>query len=212
MISKKDKLIFIHIPKTGGQTILKHFLEKYEYSWENRKHLYANYKNVGNYQINLAHLTYREYFELGIIDKNEMDNYKMFTIVRNPTDRMLSHFNMLRNKPKFLNLSVEQYLKKVRKWITAVANGKKEMKYFKHYMMIRPQHEFIEGANDKVEVIKYEGYRKVEKLLKGYGIDSIKKRNVPTNKDFYYDNRSYLKPFCEEFYKKDYERFRYPTY
>ena len=68
------KLIFIHIPKTGGS-----FLEKKLQSLAADE--YNEYRGMG------SHFTINEYL-------NKIDKYIFFGVVRNPYDRIMSAYNM----------------------------------------------------------------------------------------------------------------------
>lgn len=74
MISNKHKFIFIHIPKTGGTSIEKAF----------------NQNLVGE-----KHRTMTQYEN--ILDTN-IDQYFLFSVIRNPWDRMVSYWNWRQGK------------------------------------------------------------------------------------------------------------------
>ena len=87
-ISHKDKLIFIHIPKTGGGSIEKTLKI---YGTENNGDLKPNLNilyGISNNKV-LQHLTLQEILE---ITKNKFNDYKIFTFVRNPYDRIVSEY------------------------------------------------------------------------------------------------------------------------
>ena len=100
---KKYKILFFHIPKCGGSSvcgILKNLIDKsfrangntsnefghissYE-NFEQNKQRYLNASFVfGHFQFSI-----RKYFK----------NFVKMTSIRNPIDRSISHYNMLRNK------------------------------------------------------------------------------------------------------------------
>ena len=71
MINHQHKFVFIHIPKTGG-TSIKHALHRFQ----------------PNEQIFHGKLSqYQEKFS-----REVLDSYFKFSVVRNPWDRLLSHF------------------------------------------------------------------------------------------------------------------------
>jgi hypothetical protein len=72
MILPDKKIIFIHIPRTGGTSVEKYFNFKYEAGWKPKT---------------AQHLTLQEYSE-----HYDTDNYFKFTIVRNPWDRLMSWY------------------------------------------------------------------------------------------------------------------------
>ena len=68
------KKIFIHIPRTGGTSINEYFKSKNEPV----NAIYSNFK----------HYTYNDYKII-----SDIENYEMFTVVRNPYTRIVSYFN-----------------------------------------------------------------------------------------------------------------------
>ena len=92
LISNFDKLIFIHLPRTGGKSIKTAFFSKYSsslfYNFEHRlifKILKNNYPK--------AHSSLEE-----IKDKihiNKIKKYDKFSIVRDPFSRLISIYKHL---------------------------------------------------------------------------------------------------------------------
>lgn len=81
------KIAFIHIPKTGGQSIIRLFDFKRDQS-----HFY------GHYSINQ------------IKEKINLDHFYKFSFVRNPFDRLLSDFSFRpQNGPFLKTLKLNQY-------------------------------------------------------------------------------------------------------
>ena len=79
-ISKKHKLCFVHIPKTAGTTIEK-ALDMHQ---EDSFFLFKKFKD---YKVTPQHLTLTE-----LSEEIDLNGYKIFTIVRNPFDRIVSEF------------------------------------------------------------------------------------------------------------------------
>jgi len=93
MISHKHKAIFVHIPKTAGQSIEQVFVDDLGLTWEERGPLLLRYNSdaaLGPER--LAHLYADEYVELGHIDQDQFSRYFKFAVVRNPYDRILSEY------------------------------------------------------------------------------------------------------------------------
>lgn len=97
MIIPSHKLLFVHIPKTGGQSIIKFILknlttnvnidDNIEYGLKlNKEHTLAGPSHY-------HHLFLSEYIDNKILPTEDIENYYKFTILRNPYDRFISAFS-----------------------------------------------------------------------------------------------------------------------
>jgi len=102
MISDKFNCIFVHIPKTAGQSIENFFLSLHGLSWEERAPLLLRY-NLDPEQgpQALAHLTAMEYVEFNHISSETFNKYFKFAFVRNPWDRLVSEYNYRNYNKKY---------------------------------------------------------------------------------------------------------------
>ena len=93
MILPDYNCLFIHIPKTGGQSITHFFLDHMNLSWEDR-HLFLVKPNHDPEKgpPRLTHLTANEYLRFGHLDINTFSSYFKFAIVRNPWSRLVSEY------------------------------------------------------------------------------------------------------------------------
>jgi hypothetical protein len=86
-------IVFIHIPRTAGTYIEGLLCEKYncENNWPNPNtdNLFGLYKINDNNYLTLQHLTLNEMIKYNFINKNS-DKQFIFTIIRNPYDRVIS--------------------------------------------------------------------------------------------------------------------------
>jgi hypothetical protein len=85
---KNVNLLFIHIPKTGGTVVENQIKKKYNeqlYSEKNNSILPKPYNNYS-----LQHQFYKTIFEHKKILNVNFNNIKVFTIIRNPYDRIIS--------------------------------------------------------------------------------------------------------------------------
>ena len=87
-ISHDLKIIYVHIPKTGGGTIEKSLGI---FGKDNNGSLELNYDILYGKETNkfLQHLTIQEINE---IKKKEFNNYKKVSFVRNPYDKIVSEY------------------------------------------------------------------------------------------------------------------------
>tara|TARA_Y100000593_G_scaffold64585_1_gene119172 strand:+ start:327 stop:935 length:609 start_codon:yes stop_codon:yes gene_type:complete len=199
MIIDKEKLIFIHIPKTAGTSV----------------------KGIFNYPSNPTDCSKHD--DIYFIKKRfpkKYNNYRKFTIVRNPYDRMVSWYFYYKTpdwisvakKSKRYNIddySFENWIKKP-KSVAIINIPEVNMKNFPISRDIfdeelKPQYDFIDNT---VNVLKYEN------LNKELSVFLKKKINLPTLNKSNHDH--YLKYYNEETlnivferYKKDFEKFNY---
>ena len=175
MIIDKYKAIFIHIPKNAGTSIEEYF---------------------GNESVRIQPSKHADIHEIKSRFKNSYNNYKKFTIIRNPYDKMVSWYFYL--KKNLGNYNVIEF----NDWI-------KDPSKFWHandpISFLKPQYDWID---DTVEIIKFENLNKE--------INSFfnKKINLPvTNKSNHnnyleYYNKQSLDIIYDK-YKKDFIKFNY---
>ena len=96
VISHHHRAIFVHIPKCGGQSVETTFLSDLGLDWDNRDALNLRKNpnsNVGPDRI--AHLTLPEYLELHYVNPEQIEAYFVFTMVRDPVERLFSAYRYL---------------------------------------------------------------------------------------------------------------------
>lgn len=93
MWCKELNTIFVHAPKTAGQSIEQVFLRKLGLSWQQRSLLLLRPNNDPNLgPSRLAHLLAREYYERNYLSEKEFSLHFRFSVVRNPYDRLVSQY------------------------------------------------------------------------------------------------------------------------
>ena len=159
MIIDEHKTIFVHIPKNAGTSIETYF---------------------ANGSVRIQPNKHADIHEIKRKFKNSYNNYKKFTIIRNPYDKMVSWYFYLKDPSKF--------------W-----HANDPVSYLK------PQFEWVD---DTVEIIKFENINK--ELNNFFGeIISLPITNK-SNRDHYleYYNKESLNMVYER-YKEDFEKFNY---
>ena len=200
----EKKIIFIHIPKTGGSTIESNLdLKKSENGWGTHK--FKFYPNKKAFQ----HFIWSDYiFKLG---EETCNKYYKFTIVRHPVSRFISEYYW--NPEGRKKCSFDDFLIKAENIV--------KNKLFKHRIgdHFQSQSSFIFDSNNNCKVDKifrFENYNKVimyikellnEKDKKIKSINVCKKNEklsfIPSIKQM---SKIY------DLYKEDYDNFGYEKY
>tara|TARA_Y100000741_G_C18185115_1_gene530989 strand:+ start:321 stop:983 length:663 start_codon:yes stop_codon:yes gene_type:complete len=210
---KECDLLFIHIPKTGGTCIDRQICKSRKQTLYTRNScndlLHEPYKNIS-----LQHQFYTTIYENRTILDINFDKIKIFTIVRNPYDRIISdlfwiavcwgdrfkEFKVMKNK----NINPEQVYNLIKN--IYINNNKLD----NHN---QPQYKFITDKNcnliPNIKIFKTEQLNKsnhnINQFL-GFNIH-IRRNNV--NKDYSrYLNKKSIS-LINDFYKKDFELFDY---
>jgi hypothetical protein len=96
MLSRDYRTIFVHIPKTGGQSIETVFLRVHGLTWEQRAPLLLRPNaDPAKGPPRLAHLYAREYVSCGHVTAEEFDSFFKFAVVRNPWARAVSSYKYM---------------------------------------------------------------------------------------------------------------------
>ena len=176
MIIDQHKAIFVHIPKNAGTSIREYF---------------------GNGSVRIQPSKHADIHEIKRKFKNSYNNYRKFTIIRNPYDKMVSWYFYLKR-----NLGENYNIIEFNEWI-------KDPLKFWHIddpiSYLKPQHEWIDNT---VEIIRFENINKELNEFFGEEID------LPvTNKS---DHDHYLKYYSKESldivydrYKEDFKKYNY---
>jgi len=94
MICKPFNCLFVHVPKTAGQSIEQFFMDRLQLDWDRDREkllLQAN-DDPSRGTEKLAHLSASEYLSGGYISEEEFSDCFKFSFVRNPWKRILSEY------------------------------------------------------------------------------------------------------------------------
>ncbi|HBN25999.1 MAG TPA: hypothetical protein DD405_00820 [Desulfobacteraceae bacterium] len=232
MLCHKYKCLFVHIPKTAGQSIEHVFLSLLMLNWTTRAPLLLRPNNdPHNGPPSLAHLKASEYVMCNHITQEQFDSYFKFSFVRNPWDRIVSEYKY-RGYPKKFDFKTYLFKKLP------------EDSWSDIYRHIIPQYDFLfdDNGNLLVDFIGYfENLQKdFDEVCRKLGIPvtllpfvnkSLKDMNISKNLKYpmkilinlmryfkqkkntfkhyteYYDDES--KEFVSHLYRKDIETFKY---
>lgn len=186
--SDKYKVIFVHIPKTGGSSIEQMIAPYYLYS--------------GTVPI-LQHLTPKKLKKY--IDDNKWNNYYKFTVVRNPFDKLVSDYKWMIKCGIIKNKSFKEFVELAKDIVTN--NKYSDNKYYDHFI---PQHMYFEDIEYDY-VCRFETLAKdIEIVKKAINcqtklphVNKTKKTNYKT----YYDDDT--RKIVSQLYQKDLEQFNY---
>lgn len=140
MICHHYKTVFIHVPKTAGQSIEHLFLDLLGLTWETRAPLLLRKNETPELgPPRLAHLRAQDYVRYKYMTQEQFDSYAKFSFVRNPWDRMVSFYKY---SNKSGEMEFKQYL--MEKFV--------HEDWKKNYWFVRPQSEYIYDSNNQLMV------------------------------------------------------------
>jgi hypothetical protein len=216
-VFRQTKLVFIHIPKTGGTAIERYFHQMGDMQWGVESWL-GREQHQGRW-FEYQHLSL---IELQYLAGQSISGFRSFSIVRNPYERLLSDYlwrqNIKRVRPDAaLNCfdSFASFLDAIpgninTSWEKHIASATMEEANF--LIHVRPQYHYITDGNGAIlvdDILTYEQLdENIGPLLKEFGlaIDSIRKPQ-PRDLEEYYDRDSL--DLVNHIYRKDFECFSY---
>jgi chondroitin 4-sulfotransferase 11 len=171
----KHKIIFFHIPKTGGSSIELAF----------GLFTFNNGYRIDNNIKAMQHFTWEEY--KNYLGQKKYDEYYKFTIIRNPYNKVISDYFWLKNIAKleydnFQNKSFDEYLDYCDH---LVKNNLYNLTIFHDHFM--PQHKFIYDNNNKLmidKIFQFENFDYIENFIKiiyDVNINHINKNETKNN-------------------------------
>ena len=210
--NNKD-IFFIHIPRTAGTYIEDSISRKYgilkKWPEPNTEILFGLLKMKENHFLTLQHLTLKEMIKFGFLDNKDAE---IFTVIRNPYDRIISLYKNWFNKYETLDMFLDKLISmKLDEYtFNGIVTNKKDFNYLNmtddiddiRYFVL-PQYYYImqDGNEYGVDVIKYE---EMEKINTKYGTN-LKYSNRGGKYDFSDSQRDKI----YQIFKKDFEYFEY---
>lgn len=190
-ICHERKLIFIHIPKNAGTSIIKAM-------------------GVENLYMDKTIEEYKEHYD------EYWDKYKKFTVIRDPVDRFISAYKFARMKESgWFSATGEEGLEKHAHY--ELCNKMDINQYTSHIFKnkefnrwIIPQTFLISNKNNEIEIDYFVRFENLQEDLKKIGIESIQKLNsskIDDDKVIQIIKKSKMKLY--QIYDIDYKNFNY---
>jgi chondroitin 4-sulfotransferase 11 len=196
-LSGELNVIFVHIPKTAGTSIGRWMIE-------NKKHS--------------EHVEWYKHPKLSDIEKDETDNF-VFSVVRNPWDRMVSSYHWLRKIqspiPDLPSVEIQTILDDMNKkldWSTFekwLDVGAEFALWDFWFRPVEPQTSWLDGKVDLI--LKYENLNNEFRQIQNYfdSPDSLSNMLTGDHRLYreYYNDRTKKK--VEKIFEKDIETWKY---
>jgi hypothetical protein len=204
-VFEKQKVIFIHIPKTGGTSIfVKNIYPQLdsEINEVQAKLGHLDIKHFRFYSKNFfTHLTFTEYEKY-----TKTNQYKIFTIVRNPYDRIFSYYKYHIYKLK-INQEIsllDNEVEKFNKYLNYLLKDKKYLTYKTQTSFLLNKNEIIDPS---IKIIKYENLNKEIKNLPrlNVSIDFISKKDIYIQENIEIVKKHFLEDFLNLGYSTEIE-------
>ncbi len=216
----RNKLVFIHIPKTGGTAVEQYFHDIGDMQWGLESWL-GHEKQQGRWY-EYQHLSM---LELQSMAGTSITGFRSFSVVRNPYEKLLSDYlwrKVVKRKNPDASLmcfgSFAEFIDAIPENIDTMwpqhidGVGMDEANFLIH---VRPQYQFVtdgDGARLVDEILKFEQLDDdLRQLLERFGLaaDSIKKPQA-RDMQLFYD--SAMLKLVNRIYAKDFELFSYYQY
>lgn len=176
MICREHNCLFVHVPKTAGQSVEQFFMDRLELDWKedrDRLLLGANDDRSRGTE-KLAHLSASEYVDDGYLSKSDFEGMFKFSFVRNPFERIVSEY---RYRNYFHHRSFRDF----------VLNKLPRPGWDDKYRHVMPQYQMLHDADGRLlvdfvgrfENLQLDFHRVCERL--DIGDSSLPHRN-PSNK------------------------------
>jgi hypothetical protein len=200
-VFEKQKVIFIHIPRTGGTSIFFKNIYPQSDSEINEIQAKLGHLDIKHFRFHsknsFTHLTFTEYEKY-----TKTNQYKIFTIVRNPYDRIFSYYKYHIYKLKINQeiSSLNNEAEKFNKYLNYFLKHKKYLTYKTQTSFLLNKDKIIDSS---IKIIKYENLNEEIKNLPRLNA-SI---NFISKKDIY--NQENIE-IIKKYFLEDFINFNYP--
>jgi hypothetical protein len=204
MISDKGKFIYIHIPKTAGESVEEALTENFPDS--------RIVSNDPDWNILIKHDTFLEH---DYSTKESLDNFFTFSFVRNPWDRMVSHWKYFVETKRSPEMPFDEFVLDFHRVLKEADNGYWWNPYRK-YVFTAPQLDFLVDENQRIAVDFVGRFETLQEdfdyVCKKLNRNKIKlpHKNKTKRKKYqeYYKNEELISSVAKR-YKKDIDYFKY---
>lgn len=225
MILPNEKLIYIHVPKTGGASVEDFLLDKFGYKrspftlTDGIGYQRVNSKNNGNdTAYPYLHYTLPQIIEIASKNNIQIDNtWNIFSIVRNPYYKLISELFFLPITPlpfHYHTIPLDIRGRLVNECIDQYFNNNNISNYHSNHSL--PQYQFFEGVKLNYQILKFENG--LENIMNKLGFEV--KNDFPHRLNMFHhygvpkpNYKDVLTPYLVEFvnerYQKDFETFKY---
>ncbi len=208
---KNRNICFIHIPKTGGKSIISELKAHINIIKINKNNDFAHFPNFG--AVTFGHVDYLSLLNSGIVSEDYHRSSYKFAIVRNPYSRIASLYNYLSGRSELEDASFDHFLDQVSTERPPVGMYNKL-----GISQSNPQLDWITGSNGELyvdDVFKLEKLDEMRnKFQQLYGVDlnlnkqkNISKNFITVDKDII-KNKDRIKKI-NEIYKNDFVKLGY---
>lgn len=141
MICREYQCLFVHVPKTAGQSVEQFFMDRLGLDWDRDRAevMLGDNPDRDRGTEKLAHLSAAEYVRDGFVGADEFERFFKFSFVRNPFERIVSEY---RYRNYFSHRSFRDF----------VLRKLPEPGWGDDYRHVMPQYEMLHDADGRLLV------------------------------------------------------------
>ena len=210
MIDLKHRIIFIHIPKTGGTAVERWFLSLRGLDWADRGAL-GIFPNPADSRLARGHqhCTLRQVEEI-VFGGHIPDDFRIFATVRHPETRFISEWASRRLPPA--RLSPLQVRLPARLLMRLAERPVAALPDLASHLL--PQSDYLDGAKaaGRVRLLRHETLSAdFAALQQDWGLPprDLRRENASPPRQLSARGRTEIRAFVARFYSADFDRFSY---